>query len=69
MVRLASPIAHSFVVTIDDGGRLGVPEIGQDVSLVEGDAGGGKDAGDFGLDDKGYNHPQGCGWSGRRQGG
>jgi hypothetical protein len=41
---------------IDDGGRLGVPEIGQDLSLVEGDAGGGKDAGNFGFDGKGYNH-------------
>jgi hypothetical protein len=33
-----------------------VPKIGEDLSLVEGDAGSGKDAGDFGLGDKGYSH-------------
>jgi hypothetical protein len=47
---------RALVVAIDDSGRLGVPEVGQDLSLVEGDAGGGEDAGDLGLGDERDGH-------------
>ena len=47
---------RALVVAIDDSGRLGVPEVGQDLSLVEGDTSGDEDAGDLGLGDERDDH-------------
>ena len=43
---------RALVITIDNGGRLGVAEVGEYLPLIQGDAGCGKDASDFGLGDK-----------------
>jgi hypothetical protein len=59
MVRLASPIAHSLSqITVDNGRRLGVPKIkiSQYLPLIQSDAGGGEDTGNFGLGSEGDNH-------------
>jgi hypothetical protein len=50
---------RALVVAIDDSGRLGVPEVDLDLSLVEGDASGGEDAGDLGLGDERDDHGDG----------
>jgi hypothetical protein len=43
---------RALVIAVDNGGRLGVAEIGQYLALIQGNAGGGKDTSDFGLGDK-----------------
>ncbi len=55
---------RALIVAIYHSGRLGVPEVCQDLSLVEGDAGSGEDTGDFGLGHKGDDHMDACGMRG-----
>ncbi len=47
---------RALVIAVDNGGRLRVPEIGQNLPLIKGDAGSGEDAGDFGLRNEGDDH-------------
>ncbi len=53
---VGEPDRALVVAIIDDSGRLGVPKVGQDLSLVESDASGGEDAGDLGLGDERDDH-------------
>jgi len=47
---------RALVIAVDNGGRLGVPEIGKYLPLIQGDAGSGEDASDFGLGHEGDDH-------------
>ncbi len=55
---------RALIVTVYHRGRLGVPEVRQDLSLVEGDAGSGEDTGDLGLAHEGDDHRDTCGMGG-----
>ncbi len=46
----------ALVIAVDNGGRLGVPEIGKYLPLIQGDAGSGEDVSDFGLGHEGDDH-------------
>ncbi len=55
---------RALVIAVDNSGRLGVPEIGEYLSLIQGDAGSGEDTGDFGLGHEGDDHRYACGMGG-----
>ncbi len=55
---------RALVITVDNGRRLGVPKIGQYLLLIQSDAGGGEDTGNFGLGNEGDNHGNARGMGG-----